>query len=564
MPDQGPRITQGAVLVQQVPPGYIDPHNWTPLSTSGVAVLDWINVTSPPYNADDTGASDSTAAIQAAINANAGPVYFPAGLYLISAPLSLLFGTVLIGDTPTGFGGSTPATWSVLNLAANSNCSMIVVPAGNEYTRIFNLRLNAQGNLQTGPAQSASTGAAIHYADSGPSVEGQQIVSGVTIFQPFNDGIYLGANRRYPRILDTKVINAGNSGTTVYGVGNGINVNCADAIIWACSLQHSTHHGIFVGPPRSHTRVSQCDLANNGQDWLNTTPTTVAAGSNGVLVSTFVGAQNLSVVSTAGFPVPGSLYVNIAGAPAVIAYTGTSGGNTFTNCTTSLLAGVNTGTLATGQNVYVFGGHDAYISTGCTSVTIGPANSNDRAAGCGVYVESGVISSTITGNIFLGDSSVGDGVLPCIQLISPNNRVSVLGNMMGALPSGFPNRASNFISSYGNNPTWLDGGNVWLNGALSTAAYTNAAPGPTDTPNVTMREVTNGKQGISVLVGGTVTVANTSVTASSRILVTSQLDGGTPGFLRVSARSAGVSFTITSSSGTDTSTVAWAIFEPGV
>lgn len=64
------------------------------------------------------------------------------------------------------------------------------------------------------------------------------------------------------------------------------------------------------------------------------------------------------------------------------------------------------------------------------------------------------------------------------------------------------------------------------------------------------------------LAGGTATVSTTVVTASSRIFLTSQADGGAPGFLRVSARSAGTSFTITSSSNTDTSSVAWMIWEP--
>lgn len=76
-------------------------------------------------------------------------------------------------------------------------------------------------------------------------------------------------------------------------------------------------------------------------------------------------------------------------------------------------------------------------------------------------------------------------------------------------------------------------------------------------------EGTNAKQGTAVLAAGSSVVANTSVTASSRILLTSNADGGTPGFVRVSARTAGTSFTITSSSGTDTSTVAYQIFEPG-
>jgi len=72
---------------------------------------------------------------------------------------------------------------------------------------------------------------------------------------------------------------------------------------------------------------------------------------------------------------------------------------------------------------------------------------------------------------------------------------------------------------------------------------------------------TNGKIGTAVLAAGTVTVANTSVTANSRIFLTSNVDGGTPGWLRVSAKTVGTSFVITSSSNTDTSTVAWMIVE---
>ncbi len=68
--------------------------------------------------------------------------------------------------------------------------------------------------------------------------------------------------------------------------------------------------------------------------------------------------------------------------------------------------------------------------------------------------------------------------------------------------------------------------------------------------------------GTAVLVGGEVVISSSIVTANSRIFLTSNVDGGTPGFLRVSTRTAGTSFTITSSNGSDTSTVAWIIFEP--
>lgn len=79
-----------------------------------------------------------------------------------------------------------------------------------------------------------------------------------------------------------------------------------------------------------------------------------------------------------------------------------------------------------------------------------------------------------------------------------------------------------------------------------------------------VKEGSNAKQGTATLAAGTVTVSNTSVTANSRIFLTAQSSGasGTPGALRVSARTAGTSFTITSSSTTDTSLVAYQIFEP--
>lgn len=70
------------------------------------------------------------------------------------------------------------------------------------------------------------------------------------------------------------------------------------------------------------------------------------------------------------------------------------------------------------------------------------------------------------------------------------------------------------------------------------------------------------RSGTAVLVAGAVTVAETATTADSQILLTSQVDGGTPGWLRVSARTPATGFTITSSDAADTSTVAWLLVEP--
>lgn len=68
--------------------------------------------------------------------------------------------------------------------------------------------------------------------------------------------------------------------------------------------------------------------------------------------------------------------------------------------------------------------------------------------------------------------------------------------------------------------------------------------------------------GRAVLVAGTATVNTTSVTDGSEIFLTTQVPGGDVGAPYISARVAGTSFTITSTSGTDTSTVGWQITEP--
>ena len=62
---------------------------------------------------------------------------------------------------------------------------------------------------------------------------------------------------------------------------------------------------------------------------------------------------------------------------------------------------------------------------------------------------------------------------------------------------------------------------------------------------------------VAILNSGTIVVSNTNVTANSIILLTYSGAPTNPGYLHISAKSAGTSFTITSSSNTDTSNVNW-------
>lgn len=77
-----------------------------------------------------------------------------------------------------------------------------------------------------------------------------------------------------------------------------------------------------------------------------------------------------------------------------------------------------------------------------------------------------------------------------------------------------------------------------------------------------VKEGTNARMGTSTLVASTgVTVANTSVTANTRIFVGMKTPGGTPGAPFVNTVTVGTGFTIKSTSATDTSLVAWVLFE---
>jgi hypothetical protein len=73
----------------------------------------------------------------------------------------------------------------------------------------------------------------------------------------------------------------------------------------------------------------------------------------------------------------------------------------------------------------------------------------------------------------------------------------------------------------------------------------------------------NCKIGSATLAAGTVTVANTAVTANSKIFLTPTAAGGTPGIPAVTTITPATSFVITSSNPLDTSTIEYLIVEQG-
>lgn len=89
---------------------------------------------------------------------------------------------------------------------------------------------------------------------------------------------------------------------------------------------------------------------------------------------------------------------------------------------------------------------------------------------------------------------------------------------------------------------------------LGNLTFANVAHG------VKFKSGADGRIGETTLVAGARTINNTSVTANSLIFLSRRVIGGTPGILSYSV-SAGVSFTVTSANGADTSVVSYVIFE---
>lgn len=121
------------------------------VSSAPISVLD--------YGADNTGATDSTAAIQAAINAgvtNKSIVYFPAGTYLVSGSLDITNGAQLQGETgyqlPASFGVAAKAT--TINFAPASQKSLFVA-TGTSYSN-FRLHYSMTGLAIVGNSTDAS------------------------------------------------------------------------------------------------------------------------------------------------------------------------------------------------------------------------------------------------------------------------------------------------------------------------------------------------------------------------------------------------------------------------
>ena len=188
------------------------------------------------------------------------------------------------------------------------------------------------------------------------------------------------------------------------------------------------------------------------------------------------------------------------------------------------------------------------------------------AAGKAVYAVPGTVAAVVTGSesVVVGAPSLNTANVVVITDDPANARsgpASMLVIQSSANAQLFAVSATGAVSAAGA----IQSGGL---GAITASGPLVSQLGNLDIQQagkgLQVAEGANAKQGIATLAAGTVTVANTSVTANSRIFVTCQILGTvTVASAFDTPRVAGTSFTIHASQATDTSTVAWEIFEPG-
>lgn len=236
---------------------------------------------------------------------------------------------------------------------------------------------------------------------------------------------------------------------------------------------------------------------------------------------------------------------------------------TGTNSSALNLASTNTGHSALGVSGVETGKGTVKITHTGTGTDANASALSIDLAGSGTASQGIFVTSTSGGTTgtLLHLRNGGTGALVEVTAAGALK----FGSGTGATDSTISRTGANALQTAGN---FTVGGYFATNAGQSDGQW-NLWSGTKNVLNIgsagggiAIAEGTNARMGTVALTAGAATVANTSVTANSRIFLTSQVDGGTPGWLRVSARTAGTSFTITSSSGTDTSTVAYLIVEP--
>lgn len=192
----------------------------------------------------------------------------------------------------------------------------------------------------------------------------------------------------------------------------------------------------------------------------------------------------------------------------------------------------------------IIGGRDSIISANVRNGFIGNGSGNTITAAHGGIILGGTANTTSSVSSFIGNGRNNNNA---------GNFASILngsGNTINSIATSSAIVGASNITAVSANTTYMASITLPVSGSVISITSGNSTT------------ITGKTFGLSILTGGTVVVANSKVTANSAIFITPQNNGTGNGSVWISARSAGVSFTIASTNILDDRLVAWWIIEP--
>lgn len=540
-------------------------------------VTDWINVAK--HGAVGDGTTDDKTEIQAAINAcpPGGVVYLEARDYGLSGPLTIPPYVTVAGPMADRDGQGDPAA-ALLPLPGFTGGAVIdlVDQATGGYatvTRDITLAgVNIDGRLLTSEA-------VIGIRATG-YVHGVQLRD-VAIHKVTGHAISLvsnGSGNPYSWHMQNVQLSGSGSVTT----WDGFHLIGTDHVLIGCRALGVRGHGFYL-PGLANTALIGCRSEWSAKSGFYVTGSYgTGSGSGGLLLDGCSTDRNseygVLIDSTGNAP------INITGFAARRdgrnGFPGTGGGSFAALRGT----GSTTPIIVTGMTCYPGVGDDglgvnspergvSFVSCTYASVEASYLHAATTAfhdGGSNTALYRGVAVGTATGTTAAPTrSATSPATIPGPVTVTQGSVLAVRGTSTNGAFQAQQSGDSQLRYSVNAN-----GDIVWGSGAATgDVTLARGAANRLDVSTADLRiatvgrglrvaEGSNAKMARATLVAGTVTVANTSITANSEVFLTCQTPGGTPGFLRVSARTAGTSFTILSSSNTDTSVVAWMIVEP--